>query len=91
MRDEVGAGDEVDVICSLFFKGKHGIRKFGNRIRAAGKSKRRRGAEILFAQSAGDLVVLAEDTSEIAAGKKDRAGTGSAGDAGFFPHVKSDS
>lgn len=33
-------------------------------------------------------MVLAEDTLQIAAGKKDGSGAGGPGDAGFFPIVK---
>ena len=36
-----------------------------------------------FAQS--NIMILAEDTAQIASGEKDGAGAGSAGDAWFFP------
>ena len=69
--------DEVDVLGALFFEVEHEPEKVVSRHRDARAAPRYHS-------------VLAEDTTHIAARKKDRAAPAAARDAGFLEKVKSD-
>jgi hypothetical protein len=78
LRNIVCPRDKVNVQRTLLLKGEHRGRKLRNGIDFPGK---RTGA---------DFMVLAEDASEVTAGKEDRAGTTRSRKARFFPHVQAD-